>query len=73
VNQGASYTFVVPNDITLGFFKDFHKRYHYLIKLAAPGSIRAWPLLGVDPPPSTWAKGKAVLIGDAAHPMWPCK
>lgn len=61
--------------------------------MAPEGSIRAWPLLIVEPPPESWVNdfvhvlggdagdvgkrrngvGNVVLVGDAAHPMWPCK
>ncbi|KAJ5806696.1 hypothetical protein N7474_010288, partial [Penicillium riverlandense] len=32
--------------------------------------VKCWPLFQIDPLP-TWARGKLVLIGDAAHPMLP--
>jgi len=69
-NIGTNYDSVVSSEALLETFGDFHERYLYPIKLAAAGSIRAWPLLKVEPLP-TWVKGNVVLVGDAAHPMWP--
>ena len=69
--EGTGYDSTVPKESVLEAYKGFDERYLYLFKLAAPGGIRAWPLLSVVPL-STWVKGNAVLIGDTAHPMWPC-
>jgi len=67
---GTGYDSTVPKESVIEAYKGFDERYLYLFKLAAPGGIRAWPLLSVVPL-STWVKGNAVLIGDTAHPMWP--
>jgi len=67
---GTSYDSVISKEALLGVFGDFHERYLHPIRLSAEGSIRAWPLLRVDPL-QTWVKGNVVLVGDAAHPMWP--
>ena len=71
VLKGANYDSIVSNEDVLEAFKDFNDKYTHLFKIAQPGSIRAWPLLNVPPVP-TWVKGNTVLVGDAAHPMWPC-
>lgn len=34
--------------------------------------VRFWKLIAREPIP-TWHKDRLVLIGDAAHPMLPCK
>jgi len=49
-------------------YHDFHPRYLHILKYAT--TIRIWPLHHADPY-STWVKGRAVLVGDAAHPMLP--
>jgi len=49
-------------------YHDFHPRYLHILKYAT--TIRIWPLHHADPYP-TWVNGRAVLVGDAAHPMLP--
>lgn len=72
MTTGTNYDSNVPKEDVLGALEGFHERYTYPVKLAGEGSLRAWPLLGI-PPLSNWYKGNTVLVGDAAHPMWPCK
>jgi salicylate hydroxylase len=71
-HEGVSYDSIVAKEDLLKTFEGFHERYLHLLNRAPPGSIRAWPLLRVEPV-STWVKGNVVLVGDAAHPMWPCE
>ncbi|EHL03061.1 putative 6-hydroxynicotinate 3-monooxygenase [Glarea lozoyensis 74030] len=49
-------------------FGDFHKS---LVKiLGAASEVKVWELQDLDPIP-TWTRGRAILIGDAAHAMTP--
>jgi salicylate hydroxylase len=52
----------------LNTYKAFHPALVELCNQA--DDIRLWPLL-FRRPNATWTKGKAILIGDAAHPMLP--
>jgi salicylate hydroxylase len=49
-------------------YKAFHPALVELCNQAE--NIKSWPLL-YRPPNAVWTKGRAVLIGDAAHPMLP--
>jgi len=59
-------------DDILAEFSEFDEKYLRIIKLAPQDGIRLWPLRQHLPHP-TWVKGKAALLGDAAHAMLPCK
>ncbi|KAK3324880.1 hypothetical protein B0H66DRAFT_615055 [Apodospora peruviana] len=52
----------------LDAFPDFHPSLRAVMNKAT--EVKRWPLL-YRAPVSTWAKGKMVIIGDAAHPMLP--
>ncbi|TLS26893.1 hypothetical protein PpBr36_05016 [Pyricularia pennisetigena] len=51
-------------------FKDFPDWFLAMIELAADEDIGLWQLRDIDPL-ETWSKGRAILIGDAAHAMLP--
>ncbi|KZS90613.1 FAD/NAD(P)-binding domain-containing protein [Sistotremastrum niveocremeum HHB9708] len=58
-----------PEDF-LEAFKDFSARYKELIRLCPVDNVTLWPLLLFEELP-TWIKGRACLVGDAAHAMFP--
>ncbi len=59
---------VASKEDLLMIYKAFHPALVEMCNQAE--DIRLWPLL-FRPPNAAWTKGKAVLIGDAAHPMLP--
>jgi salicylate hydroxylase len=50
--------------------EEFDERLINTIKKAS--SVKCWQLLKRDPI-DRWVKGRVCLLGDAAHPMLPCK
>lgn len=54
----------------LGVYADFHPNVRGLIASAAPGSLIKWALY-TRPPLAGWSHGRALLVGDAAHPILP--
>jgi salicylate hydroxylase len=54
----------------LSMFSDFHEDCQQVIKHAPEGTIFKWGLRDREPL-KTWQAGRAVLLGDAAHPMLP--
>lgn len=54
----------------LAGFEGWHPHLIELFKRADPDAIYKWGLFDRDPM-STWSKGNATLLGDAAHPMLP--
>lgn len=51
-------------------YQAFHPALVEMCNQAGDEDIRLWPLL-FRRPNATWTRGRAVLIGDAAHPMLP--
>ena len=51
-------------------FSDFHEDCQQVIKHAPEADIFKWGLRYREPL-ETWQKGRATLLGDAAHPMLP--
>lgn len=62
------YNAKASKDDLLKTYQAFHPALLEMCDLA--DDIRLWPLLFRRPNP-TWVRGRAVLIGDAAHPMLP--
>jgi salicylate hydroxylase len=54
----------------LAEFAGWHPEVTGLIEAAPPDRIIKWALFARDPVPA-WSAGRAVLLGDAAHPMLP--
>lgn len=54
----------------LSYFRDFHENAQQIIKQAPADNLFKYGLRDREPLP-TWIKGRAVLLGDAAHPMLP--
>ena len=54
----------------LSYFKDFHENAQQIIKQAPADNLFKYGLRDREQLP-TWIKGRAVLLGDAAHPMLP--
>jgi salicylate hydroxylase len=54
----------------LSHFRDFHENAQQIIKQAPADNLFKYGLRDREPLP-TWIKGRAVLLGDAAHPMLP--
>jgi len=54
----------------LAEFEGWHPEVTGLIAAAPPDRIIKWALFARDPLP-VWSAGRAVLLGDAAHPMLP--
>lgn len=59
-------------DALLETYKDFPPAVRALLNLVEGDSVKAWTLFDMERIP-TWHKGKAVLLGDAAHPFLPRK
>jgi len=53
-------------DEVLSYFQGVHPRAHQM--LDRPSSWRRWATADRDPVPS-WSRGRATILGDAAHPM----
>lgn len=51
-------------------YADFHADVTGLIEAAPPDSLIRWGLF-VRPPLARWSRGRATLLGDAAHPVLP--
>lgn len=51
-------------------FSEFNPAVQAIIR-SADQSLKVWDLYDMDAP-STWVKGHAALLGDAAHPFQPC-
>jgi len=49
---------------------DFHAQVHEILRATPDGRCHKWGLFA-RPPLARWARGAAVLLGDAAHPMMP--
>jgi 2-polyprenyl-6-methoxyphenol hydroxylase-like FAD-dependent oxidoreductase len=54
----------------LEVYKDFEPAVLKLLSMADEETLKVWELLDMEQLP-TWAHGKLVLIGDAAHPFTP--
>ena len=54
----------------LNHFKDFSAPVLRMLSMAPDDNVKLWDLLDMELQPSL-IKGKAVLIGDAAHPYLP--
>ncbi|KAI9822970.1 MAG: cis-Golgi t-SNARE syntaxin [Phylliscum demangeonii] len=69
VDDGAEdYRHTIDKEIMLREFAHYHPD---LVRvLAMADDVKLWRLYDREPLPS-WVKGKAVVIGDAAHPMLP--
>jgi len=63
-NRGGS------KDTLLETYKDFPPAVQALLNLVDGDSVKAWTLFDMERIPN-WYKGKAVLLGDAAHPFLP--
>ncbi|KXN83276.1 Salicylate hydroxylase [Leucoagaricus sp. SymC.cos] len=55
-------------DELLSYFSDFDEKWQQLLRLAPP-VVNLWQLRVLDQV-QTWAKGKACILGDAAHAMF---
>lgn len=53
-------------------FSSFPPKVRALLEKAPQDGVQAWNLLD-RPEVKRWAKGRTVLLGDAAHPFLPCK
>lgn len=51
-------------------FSGFHDKYLKILALGRTSTVKHWQLRSLPPLP-TWVKGRACLIGDAAHGMLP--
>jgi len=54
----------------LHIFQDFDVTVRTLLSKVEPSALSVFPLLDMEKLP-TWAVGKLVLLGDAAHPFTP--
>ncbi|KAI8649504.1 Monooxygenase, FAD-binding [Fusarium keratoplasticum] len=70
LKQGATESWFTDGDINevLDIFKDFPPLYRKFMQYAE--EVKVWELRDHDPLP-TYVRGRAVLIGDAAHAMAP--
>ena len=64
------WTHPTTHEEFLSYFKDFHENAQQIIKQAPADNLFKYGLRDREPLP-TWIKGRAVLLGDAAHPMLP--
>lgn len=56
----------------MSHFTNFAAPVQRMLEKAPEDSLKLWDILDMELPPS-FIKGKAVLIGDAAHPFLPCE
>jgi salicylate hydroxylase len=63
-----SWTTPSSRDAMIAAFAGWHPRLHRLFALAP--AVFKWGLFDRDPLPQ-WTRGRATLLGDAAHPMLP--
>lgn len=65
-----SWTVKSSKDELLGAFAGWHENLTALFARTDPDQIFKWGLFDRDPM-ERWSKGRATLLGDAAHPMLP--
>ncbi len=68
--QGEGWNNRSSREELLEFYRDFHPDVIGLINNAPEDGIFKWALYDRDPLP-LWSRGRATLLGDAAHPMLP--
>ncbi|KAJ3568690.1 hypothetical protein NP233_g5550 [Leucocoprinus birnbaumii] len=64
----AKWRVDVPREMMLDLFRDFDPRWKELLNLAPP-IVSLWQLRALEPIP-TWSRGRACVLGDAAHAMF---